>query len=311
MKTIFYQLLILIFSFIYIYAQPDTQKIVEGSDRSFMAPAWSPDGSHIAFTSDGYKGIWIINYKTKEVKKITDEPAAGFGFKWSDNSEIILARVSKYEGIKQFSALKTFNIKTGESNLLTEYRTDMGIPHFSPDNEKVIMYGKNKLEIFDSGIETDPLRKSTAANIIVYLKNDKIAVENLFTGDLDLIEPVEGEQVMNLQLSPDGKKVTFEIYGGNLYVMNIDGTGLKDLGKGYRPEWSPDGQFIVYMITEDDGHQITSADIFTIRIDGTEKTNHTNTIDRQEMNPSWSPDGKKIAFDVPDEGAIYVMELKQ
>jgi Tol biopolymer transport system component len=28
------------------------------------------------------------------------------------------------------------------------------------------------------------------------------------------------------------------------------------------------------------------------------------------MNPDWSPDGKKIAYDVFDEGAIYIMKIR-
>jgi Tol biopolymer transport system component len=119
-----------------------------------MAPSWSPDGSMIAFTGGSYKGIWIMELNSKKIKFITDETAAGFGFEWSQNSKAILTRVSKYEGMKRYNAIKIFNIETGEAIQITDYRTMMpGLPQFTSSNEKVFLYSKNKLEIFDSGIE--------------------------------------------------------------------------------------------------------------------------------------------------------------
>ncbi|MGA9291832.1 MAG: hypothetical protein WBV81_04530 [Ignavibacteriaceae bacterium] len=290
--------------------QSKYEKLVENAEESFMAPVWSPDGSMIAFTSAKYKGIWIVGIQNRNVKKITGEAAAGFLFKWSDDSQSILARVAKYEGMRRYNAVKLFNIKSGESSLLTGYRTIMpGLPSFTPGNDKVYMFGRNNLEIFDSGVETKPGKKSAVSSKIIYLRNDKIAVEDLTAHQLKTFEPVKGKRVLNLCASPDGTRAAFEIYGGDMYVMNADGTGLTDLGKGYRPKWAPDNQHIVYMITKDDGYEIVSSDIYTIKIDGTEKTNITNTTDQIEMNPDWSPDGGKIAFDVQDEGAIYIMDV--
>ena len=291
-------------------ASPQTryEKLAENVKENFMAPVWSPDGSMIAFTSAKYKGIWIIDIQNRNIKQITDETAAGFLFKWSDDSKSILTRVAKYDGMKRYNAVKLFNIKSDESFLLTDYRTMMpGLPSFTPDNNKVYMFGRKNLEIFDSGIEAKPYKKSAVSSKIIYIRDDKIAVEDLISHQLKTFEPVKGKRVLNLRASPDCSRVTFELYGGDMYVMNSDGTGLTDLGKGYRPKWSPDNQHIVYMITKDDGYRILSSDIYTIKIDGTEKTNLTNSIDQIEMNPDWSPDGKKIAFDVPGEGSIYIM----
>jgi Tol biopolymer transport system component len=305
------------FLIIIAFAVPSTsgqsnriEKLIGGGNQNFMSPVWSPDGKMIAFTSPKYNGIWTINLQNKVVKQITDETAAGFGFKWSDNSETILTRVSKYENAKRYNAVKIFNIGKNESNLLTDYRTMMpSLPAFTSNDEKVFIYGRHNLEIFDSGIEQVLNKKSANSSKIVYLKDDKIAVENLADNNLKVFEPVKGERVLNLQVSPDGNKAAFEIIGGDMYVMNTDGTGLTDLGKGYRPKWSPDNAHIVYMITEDDGHQFLSSDIYTIKIDGTGKTNLTNTSDKLEMNPDWSPDGKSIAFDQADDGAIYIMQI--
>lgn len=289
-------------------AQSKYEKLVESTEENFMAPVWSPDCSMIAFTSAKYKGLWIIDVQNRNAKQITDETAAGFSFKWSNDSHSILSRVAKYEGMRRYNAVKIFNIKSGESFLLTDYRTMMpGLPAFTPGDNKVYIYGRNHLELFDSGIETKLEKKSVSSSKIIYLRDDKIAVEDLITHQLNTFEPIKDKRVLNLQASPNGSKVVFEIYGSDMYVMNIDGTGLIDLGKGYRPKWSPDNQHIIYMITKDDGEQILSSDIYTIKIDGTEKTNLTNTNDKLEMNPDWSPDGKKIVFDLLGEGSIYIM----
>jgi len=315
MRRIFYSgLLITIIFAISLDAQSfkvmNTDKLVENTEDVFMAPVWSPDGSMIAFTSAGYKGIWTINLQNKKVNQITDETAAGFGFKWSDDSKYVLTRVAKYEGIRRYNAVKVFNIETGEMTVLTDYRTMMpGLPQFAAGSEKIFIYGKGNLEIFNSGIEANRNMKLNSSEKIVYIRDDKIAVEDLNTHKFEIIEPVKGERILNLQLSPDGEKTAFEIIGGDMYVINIDGTNLKNLGRGYRPKWSPDSRYLTYMITEDDGHQILSSDIFTIKIDGFEKTNLTNTENKLEMNPSWSPDGNKIAFDELNDGAIYVMEI--
>ena len=290
----------------------DTEKLIENSEKVFMAPVWSPDGSMIAFTGSGYKGIWTINLIDKKIKQITDEEAAGFGFKWSDDSRYILTRVAKYEGVRRYNAIKVFNAETGEMNVLTDYRTIMtGLPQFVAASEKVFIYGKGKTELFNSGIDVKQIKKLNPSEKIVYIRDDKIAVEDVNTNKVGIIEPVKGERILNLQLSPDGEKTAFEIIGGDMYVMNIDGSNLKNLGRGYRPKWSPDSKYLTYMISEDDGYRVLASDIFTIKIDGSEKTNLTNTNDRLEMNPSWSPDGDKIAYDILDEGAICIMRISR
>jgi Tol biopolymer transport system component len=124
------------------------------------------------------------------------------------------------------------------------------------------------------------------------------------------VEPVKG-QVVNAALSPDGSKIALEMAAGNLYVCNIDGRELIDIGRGERPQWSPDGGKIAFMISVDDGHRIIKADIYVIRGDGAGKTNLTNSPDRLEMNCTWAPDGKRLAFDERNSGAIWIVELTE
>ena len=245
-------------------------------------------------------------------RQITDEVAAGFGFEWAANTNAIISRVAKYEKRFRYNAVKLFDLEKNEARLLTDYRTLMpGLPHWADADQKIYMYNRTKLEIFDSGIKPATLMKTAASRQMQFLKEDKIAIGDIATGAYKVFEPIKGQQCLNMTPSPDRKKVAFEIMGGNMYVMNADGTGLTDLGDGHRPQWAPDSQYLIYMITKDDGHDFLASDLYVIRGDGQEKTQLTATGDKLEMNPSWSADGKKIVFDVMHEGVIYVLEISK
>lgn len=95
----------------------------------------------------------------------------------------------------------------------------------------------------------------------------------------------------------DGK-IAF-VRGGDIYVINPDGSGETQLTSGldfdFDPAWSPDGQQIAFS---------RNSDIWVMRSDGTQQvvlTTDTST----EGNPSWSPDGRRIAFERGHE--IFVM----
>jgi Tol biopolymer transport system component len=287
-------------------------KLIGGDSKYFMHPRWSPDGAMIAFTESNYKGLWVMKADGTEARQITNEVAAGFGFEWAANANAIISRVAKYEKRFRYNAVKLFDLEKNETRLLTDYRTLMpGLPHWADADQKVYMYNRRKLEIFDSGLKPATLMKTAASRQMQFLKEDKIAIGDIATGAYKVFEPLKGQQCLNMTPSPDGKKVAFEIMGGNMYVMNADGTGLVDLGDGHRPQWAPDSEYLVYMITKDDGHNFLASDLYVIRRDGQEKTQLTATGDKLEMNPSWSADGKKIAFDVMLEGAIYVLEISK
>jgi Tol biopolymer transport system component len=115
MKKIFYAFPIIILFLIPVNGQNKIlkiEKIINEPGEIFMSPVWSPDGSMIAFTSSGYKGLWVLNLKDKNIKQITDETAAGFAIKWSSGSKYILTRVAKYEDVRRYNAVKIFNVET-------------------------------------------------------------------------------------------------------------------------------------------------------------------------------------------------------
>jgi len=134
--------------------------------------------------------------------------------------------------------------------------------------------------------------------------------------------PGEGTSSWAADWSPDGQKIVFMSNRGgsppgsdgyDLYVMNADGSNLRQLTRAHgwnaAPAWSPDGDHIAFGSYDESkgkgdvppgmGWYRTSpsspmwrAGIWLIAPDGTGPRRLINHGER----PSWSPDGKKIAF---------------
>lgn len=290
-------------------AQSNYQLIIEGTpEEAAMNANYSPDGLKIAYTKSGYQGIWILNLQTQTTKQLTDETAAGFGYKWSFDSKSILTRVAKYEDLKRLNAVKIFNVETGESKQLSDYKTMMPyLPEWADGESKVYLPLKGNDEVYVSGVEKNSIITN---DLITFEKNNKITVLDFISNSESNLEPIKDAQYINLSLSPAKMKMVFEVMGGNMFVVNTDGSNLIDLGKGNRPKWSSDSKKIIYMIAEDNGHEFTASDIYIINADGTGKVNVTNTETVLEMSPSFRPDGKSIVFENYNEGSIYSMNIE-
>ena len=109
--------------------------------------------------------------------------------------------------------------------------------------------------------------------------------------------------------SSDGTQIVFDGPGGELFIVNSDGTNRKSLkeqtGFGYTPDWSPDSKRIVFASREN-----RSMQIYTITLNSGKIVQLTHLS--SASFPRWSPDGKKIAFCTKgsnkEEEGIYVMD---
>jgi len=97
---------------------------------------------------------------------------------------------------------------------------------------------------------------------------------------------------MNVDVSPDGSRVAFDMLG-DVYVMPLGGGTPTRIAEGLsyeqQPRWSPDGTRIAFVSDRGGGDNL-----WIMNADGSNKRQLTKEEFRLLNQPSWSPDGRYI-----------------
>jgi dipeptidyl aminopeptidase/acylaminoacyl peptidase len=178
--------------------------------KSSAAPAWSPDGSRLAFTSDrtDKQQIYLINPQAGEADALTTVEDGVSSFAWSPDGRSIaykatepkLARVKdrekkygEFEVVDQdhrMAHLFLIDVATRATRPLTTGAFVVGSFEWSPDGKEIA---------FDHRINSDPASGGTADISIVKVADG--ATRKLVTQDGPDSHPV---------WSPDGSRIAFQ-----------------------------------------------------------------------------------------------------
>jgi dipeptidyl aminopeptidase/acylaminoacyl peptidase len=240
------------------------------SSSDDYAPAVSPDGSKIAFTStrDGNQEIYLMDADGTHLARLTANAANDYGPAFSaDGSKIAFTSVR--DGNAELYTVGTDG--TGETRLTTSAAREDG-PTFSPDGTR-IAFASNRdgnPEIYVAAADgTNPVRLTTDpaadyapdfapdGSTIVFISERGGGVGHVYLMGADGSAPTmltsdEFSFDHHASFSPDGSKILYasqphcpagymcgDILGGALSIINRDGTGATTVigGPVFSPAW--------------------------------------------------------------------------
>ncbi len=109
--------------------------------------------------------------------------------------------------------------------------------------------------------------------------------------------------------SPDGARIAAVGLVTGIQVIDAAVGSTPVTVDGTHPAWTPDGRFLLFERTADDGHVLTGSDLWAFDVAGGTLINLTQTLDRIEVHPAVAPDGHSLAF--VRDGAVWVARVEE
>jgi Tol biopolymer transport system component len=313
-----------------------TYEIIEIRDGS--SPRWSPDGSKLAFMSEGWLCVTDADGKGQVQKIAQVNP---YILEWMDDSSFVVKEIERTRSAGKrvrIERMKTVTLdgrveQIVEEKIYKRQEPNIAGPYILNDGTVGYYEGRFSLPEKDKVFKVIKQGKSTFKGVAQQWR-----VNYIQRGSEIRLWTIDGQQEKRipnpkgydfLQLSPDGSKILAVNNHGpdyGTFILDLDGKELAYLGgiedsielkpgiyawaDGSMAKWSPDSKRIVGMYNAQDERTVIATDLFIVNADGTERIRLTNTPDEIECYPIWSPDGTKIAYTGYNSNKIYILNLK-
>lgn len=280
-----------------------TEKIMINNIDEAMFPRFTKDDSKILFSSSNYKGLYSIDLKTKNYNVISNENGAGYNPLVLEN-ENVLFRTFRVENGKKFHSISSYNASSDVKTNIEVNKRFIKIPT-QISNQRLFLIENS--QILKKEISMPSVKKTAAIEKAIYVEDNNLI---LVEGDQSkIVNPLGKGTYVWESLSPNGSEILFTFGNKGAYVCDLEGNILLNIEKAHYPRFSPNGEFISYMIDEDNGYNYVSSDIYVYSIEEQKSFPISATSDKMEMFAEWSNDGEKIVYHTT-EGQLFVATIQ-
>jgi dipeptidyl aminopeptidase/acylaminoacyl peptidase len=318
--------------------------------RDVRDPQISPDGQRIAYvvatvnTKDDKSNshIWMVGYDGKDDRQITFSQDSENSPRWSPDGKF-LSFASSRPGKAKGNQIWLLNLAGGEAMQLTELKGRLQSHEWSPDGKRLALVVGDP----DPDAEPSPTPQTSATPkppkpIVIdryrykqdgqgYLlsgRHTHIYLFDLASKKLERLTTAKWDENAP-NWSPDGSRIAFLSNHADdpdrdptsqIYVADAKPgaseksvTGVTSRVRG-RPEWSPDGKWIVFLEGDEKKFGAYNMDhLALVPADGSAEPTRIKAVedlDRGVGSPKFTSDGKHINFLITDNQSVVPARVK-